>query len=148
MGTDLIIPEIKLIEKLEEMETTLSPTVWQQMKNEITIYEPQENLPEPRQKKKHMFISDFVNKAISQPLEIIPKLSPDAEKQLYRLHLFCCQQAVHNPEIRHNPLILGYRSLEEMHIALVGILVSYRLIHPECPYSWSENSSHTNPQRS
>ena len=139
MGTDLIIPEIKLIEKLEEMETTLSPTVWQQIKNEITISVSEQNLPDLKQKKRHWLISDFVNKAISQPLEIIPKLSPDVEKQLYRLHLFCCQQAVHNPEVRHNPLILGYRALEEMHMALVGILVSYRLIHPECPYSWSED---------
>lgn len=139
MGTDLIIPEVKLIEKLEEMETTLSPTVWQQIKNEITISVSEGNLPDLKQKKRHWLISDFVNKAINQPLEIIPKLSPDAEKQLYRLHLFCCQQAVHNPEVRHNPLILGYRALEEMHMALVGILVSYRLIHPECPYSWSED---------
>lgn len=140
MGTDIAIPEIKLIEKLEEMEITLSPAIWQQFKNQVTISTPSENFPSPTQKKRHWLISDFVNKAISQPLEIIPKLSQDVEKQLYRLHLFCCQQAVHNPEIRHNPLILGYRALEEMHMALVGILVSYRLIHPECPYSWSEKT--------
>ena len=92
MGTDLIIPEIKLIEKLEEMETTLSPTVWEQMKDQITISVYKETPLDIRQKKRHMLISDFVNKAISQPLEIIPNLSPETEKQLYRLHLFCCQQ--------------------------------------------------------
>ena len=139
MGTDLIIPEIKLIDKLKEMETTLSPTVWEQMKNQVTICANKEKFPDTKQKKIHMLISDFVNKAINKPLEIIPQLSPETEKQLYRLHLFCCQQAVHNPEVRHNPLILGFRALEEMHTALVGILVSYRLIHPECPYSWSED---------
>ena len=139
MGTELIIPEIKLIEKLEEMEVTLSPVVWQQLKNQITYSTQNSNLPEKQQQKRQWFISDFVNKAISQPIEIIPQPSPEVEKQLYRLHLFCCQQAVHNPAVRHNPFTLGYNALSEMHMALVGILVSYRLLHPECPYSWSED---------
>ena len=139
MANDLIVPEIKLIEKLEEMETTLSPAVWQQMKNNVEVYSPaDEKLPVPVRMRKTMVLSDFVNKAINMPLEIIPALDEAATKQLYRLHIFCCQQTIHRPDIRRNPLTLGFRALEEMHTALVGIFISYRLIHPECPYSWSK----------
>ncbi len=140
MGTDLIIPEITLIEKLKEVEKTLAPVVYEQLKNELTVcYEKEsENLPAKSRAKRRVFLSDFVNKAINLPLEIIPKLSTDVERQLYRLHLFCCEQTVHNAEVRRNPLLLGYKALQEMHDALMGILISYRLIHPECPYSWDE----------
>ena len=139
MVNDLIVPEIKLLDKLEEMETTLSPTVWAQMRNEVDVYNPREDkLPVQVKMMRKMVLSDFVNKAINQPLEIIPALDENATKQLYRLHIFCCQQTIHRPEIRRNPLTLGFRALEEMHTALVGIFISYRLIHPECPYSWSK----------
>jgi len=138
MGTDLIIPEITLIEKLEEVNDTLPPVLWQQMRNEVALLdEKDKNLPTTSRAKKRMLLSDFVNKAINLPLEISPEVSPLVERELYRLHLFCCQQAVHNPEVRRNPLVLGFRALEEMHTALVALMVSYRLVHPECPYSWS-----------
>lgn len=139
MANDLIVPEIKLLDKLEEMETTLSPALWAQMKNEVDVYSPYENkLPVQVKMMRKMVLSDFVNKAINMPLEIIPALDENATKQLYRLHIFCCQQTIHKTEVRRNPLTLGFRALEEMHTALVGIFISYRLIHPECPYSWSK----------
>ena len=139
MANDLIVPEIRLLNKLEELETTLSPTVWQQMRNEVDVYIPsEEKLPVPVRMMKKMVLSDFVNKAINIPLEITPALSEAATRQLYRLHLFCCQQMIHRADVRRNPLTLGFRALEEMHTALVGIFISYRLTHPECPYSWSK----------
>ena len=139
MGTDLIIPEILLLDKLEEMDNTLSPTVWQQMRNNVVVYDDNDKkLPVETRLKRKMLLSDFVNKAVSLPLEISPDVSPEVERQLYRLHLFCCQQIIHQPEVRHNPLVLGFRALEEMHMALVAVFVTYRLIHPECPYSWSK----------
>ena len=139
MGKELIIPEIVLIEKLEQMDNTLPVAAWQQLKNGAQLVDKSEKHQaiDVRMKKK-MLLSDFVNKAINLPLEITPNISKDAERQLTRLHLFCCQQAVHNKEVRHNPLVLGFRALEEMQMALTGILISYRLIHPECPYSWNE----------
>lgn len=138
MGTDLIIPEITLIEKLEEVNDTMPPAIWQQMRNEVAVYqEKDDNLPTTSRIKKRMLLSDFVNKAISMPIEVSPEVSPLVERELYRLHLFCCQQAVHNPEVRRNPLLLGFRALEEMHLALVAIMITYRLTHPECPYSWT-----------
>ena len=138
MGTDIIVPEILLLEKLEEVDKTI-PQVWQQMKNEVTVYDNKDkNLPASSRIKRKMLITDFVNKAIELPLEVFPKLSDEVEKQLYRLHLFCCQQAVHKPEVRRNPLVLGFRALDEMHTALVAILNAYRLVHPECPYSWDK----------
>ncbi|MBP5698242.1 MAG: hypothetical protein J6W96_01780 [Alphaproteobacteria bacterium] len=139
MGTKLIIPEIALIEKIEELDTSLSPTLWEQMKTEASQEKDQDSLlPKNKRIKKRVLLSDFVNKAISFPLEITPEPSPLAQQQLTRLHLFCCQQSIHNPEVRHNPLILGFNALKEMKMALIGILTSYRLIHPECPYSWNE----------
>ena len=138
MGTDLIVPEITLIKKLEEMDTALSPVVWQQMRNEVALLDDKDKkLPATSRIKRRMLFADFVNKAINLPLETSPELNPDVVQQLYRLHLFCCQQTIHNPEVRRNPLILGFRSLEEMHSALVAIFITYRLTHPECPYSWT-----------
>lgn len=138
MGTDLIIPEIVLLDKLEETDNSFAPALWEGLKNEIMVFNEEEaNLPAPIRRKKRMLLSDFVNKAISLPLEIYPKLSPDVEKQLYRLHLFCCQQSIHCPEVRRNPLILGFHALQEMKLALVGIMISYRLINPDCPYNWN-----------
>lgn len=140
MGTDLIVPEITLIKKLEEMDTSVPPVIWQQMRNEVALYDDEDDdkklLPSSRIKKRLLF-ADFVNKAINFPIETSPELNPDVTRQLYRLHLYCCQQTIHNPEVRRNPLTLGFRALEEMHIALVAIFISYRLIHPECPYSWT-----------
>ena len=138
MGTDLIIPEITLIEKLEEVNDTIPPAIWQQMRNEVAIYQEKDQaLPAISRTKKRLLLSDFVNKAVNMPIEVSPEISPLVERELYRLHLFCCQQAVHNPEVRRNPLLLGFRALEEMHIALVAIMITYRLTHPECPYAWS-----------
>ncbi|MCM1323877.1 MAG: hypothetical protein NC218_06925 [Acetobacter sp.] len=138
MGTELIIPEILLVEKLEETDNSFAPALWEGLRNEIVIANEEESkLPAPVRNKKRMLLSDFVNKAISLPLEITPQISKEAEKQLYRLHLFCCQQSIHNPEVRHNPLVLGFHALNEMKLALVGIMISYRLINPDCPYNWN-----------
>lgn len=139
MGTDLIVPEITLIEKLQEEDSSLAPSVFEQMKNEVVLYDDDDKkLPASSLVKRRLLLSDFVNKAINLPLEITPQISEAATRELYRLHLFCCQQTIHNPEVRRNPLILGFRAIEEMHTALIGIFISYRLIHPECPYSWDE----------
>lgn len=139
MGTDLIVPEITLIEKFQEIDNAISTDHWQQIHNEIALYEEEDKrLPSQSRIKKRMFFSDFVNKAISLPIETIPQVSSDTQKELYRLHLFCCQQAVHNKEIRKNPLKLGYFAVQEMQLALSGIFISYRLVHPECPYSWTK----------
>lgn len=139
MGTDLIIPEITLIEKFQEVDNALSTNHWEQVHHEIALYEEEDlKLPVQSRVKKRMFFSDFVNKAISHPIETIPQVDANAQKELYRLHLFCCQQAVHNKEIRKNPLKLGYFAVQEMQLALSAIFVSYRLIHPECPYSWTK----------
>lgn len=138
MGTDLIIPEIVLLEKLEETDNSFAPALWEELRNDVIIANAEETkLPAPVRRKKRMLLSDFVNKAISLPLEIIPSLSPEVEKQLYRLHLFCCQQSIHSPEVRRNPLILGFHALNEMKLALMGIMISYRLINPDCPYNWN-----------
>lgn len=140
MANDLIIPEIVLVNKLEELETTLPLALWEDLRNIAIVTEKNDaQLPAPVRHKKKMFISDFVNKAISLPLEISPSLSDETQKQLTRLHLFCCQRAVYDADIRRNPLMLGFRALEEMKTALIGILISYRLINPSCPYSWNQS---------
>lgn len=139
MANDLIVPEILLIEKLEEYDNTLSPQVWEQMRQDVIIFEDENegNLPAVVQVKRRMFFSDFVNKAVSQPIEISPEISKEAYRNLYRLYLFSCQQAIHEPAVRRNPFILGFHALEEVKMALVAILVSYRLVTPTAPYSWS-----------
>lgn len=139
MGTDLIIPEIVLLEKMEEIDNSFTPALWEGLRNEITIREEEETgkLPVPARNRRRMLLSDFVNKALNQPIETSPELSPEVINQLYRLHLFCCQQSIHNPEVRHNPLVLGFHVLNEMKLALMGILISYRLINPDCPYNWN-----------
>lgn len=140
MGTDLIIPEIVLLEKLEETDNSFAPALWEGLKNEIIVANEEENnLPVAVRRKRKMFFTDFVNKAISKPIVTKPKLSPEAEKQLYRLHLFCCQQSIHCPEVRRNPLMLGFHALHEMKLALLGIMISYRLIDPSCPYKWNHS---------
>ncbi len=145
MGTDLIIPEIVLLEKLEETDNSFAPALWDGLKTEIIIADEAEKaLPAPIRHKKKMLLSDFVNKAVSLPLEISPKLSPEAEKQLYRLHLFCCQQSIHAPEVRRNPLVLGFHALGEMKLALMGVMISYRLIDPSCPYNWNRTFFESN----
>lgn len=142
--TDLIIPENVLLEKLEEIDTALLPALWQQMRQDVALAASEESanntqLPAIRMRKK-MFLSDFVNKAISLPVEITPKDVPEETlHQFYRLHLFCCQQAIHHPEVRHNPFYLGFSAIKEMKTALLGIMISYRLIEPSCPYSWSHD---------
>lgn len=138
MGTDLIIPEIVLLEKLEETDRSFAPALWEGLKNEVIIANEEDNkLPAPVRHKKRMLLSDFVNKAINQPIETIPELSPEVQKQLYRLHLFCCQQSIRSPEVRRNPLVLGFHVLNEIKLALTGIMISYRLINPDCPYNWN-----------
>lgn len=138
MGTELIVPEITLLEKIKEVNPSFSPVLWDSLRHEIALTEENENtLPAATRQRRKMFFSDFINKSINLPLEICPKLSPEAEKQLYRLHLFCCQQSIHCPEVRRNPLILGYHALGEMKLALEGILISHRLIDPACPYKWN-----------
>lgn len=139
MANDLIVPEILLIDKISECDNSLAPQVWEQMKNDIICLEEENNanLPAIAQVKRKMFFSDFVNKAISLPIEVSPKVNDEAYRQLYRLYLFSCQQAIHEPAVRRNPFILGFHALEEVKMALVAIMVSYRLVTPSAPYSWS-----------
>ena len=139
MANDLIVPEILLIEKLEECDNSLAPVVWEQLKNDVIIFEEENNakIPAVLQVKRKMFFSDFVNKAVSLPIEIVPTINDEAYKQVYRLYLFSCQQAIHEPGVRRNPFILGFHALEEVKLALVAILLSYRLVTPSAPYRWS-----------
>ena len=139
MANDLIVPEILLIEKLEECDNTLAPQVWEQMRNDVIVLENenQEKLPQVAIAKRRVFFSDFVNKAISLPIEIVPNVNEEAYKQIFRLYLFSCQQAIHEPGVRRNPFILGFHALEEVKLALVAILLSYRLVTPSAPYRWS-----------
>ena len=139
MANDLIIPEILLINKLEETDNALSPQVWEQMRQDIIIYEQENPVSIIADTKKRMFFSDFINKVISKPIEVSPNLNDETKKQLYRLHLFCCQEAIHYDEVRHNPFILGFHALGEMKTALKAIMLSHRLTDPSCPYSWSED---------
>lgn len=133
-------PEILLLEKLEEVDKALPPALWEQMRADVGMAESLERadktmLPAVRQRKR-MFLRDFVEKAVSMPLKIYPDVPPETERQLYRLHLFCCQRAIHCPEVRRNPFQLGFEALREMKTALTGMMISYRLIDPSCPYSW------------
>ena len=139
MANDLIVPEILLIEKMEEMDNTLSSQVWEQMRLDAEVKDADEYraLTPIQAKKRKMFFSDFVKKVISIPMDITPNISEDAYKQFYRLYLFACQQAIHYPEVRRNPFILGFHALREIKEALTGIMVTYRLVTPSAPYSWS-----------
>lgn len=139
MANDLIIPEVLLINKLEEMDNSLSVSVWEQMRVDAVNKEDDEYgaLAPSKRNARKMFFADFVNKAISVPMEIIPQVSDEAYKQFFRLYLFSCQQAIHYPEVRRNPFMLGFHALEEIKEALVGIMVTYRLVTPSAPYSWS-----------
>ncbi len=139
MANDLIVPEVLLINKMEEMDNSLSVKVWEQMKTDAVCREEEEYraIAPTKRRARKMFFSDFVNKAISIPMEITPKVSDEAYKQIYRLYIFSCQQAIHYPEVRRNPFILGFHALKEIKEALVGIMVTYRLVTPSAPYSWS-----------
>lgn len=138
MANDLILVQTALLDKLKEEDTSLSPVLWEEMKNQLVLYEEQEcKLPAPVRYKRKMLLSDFVHKVISLPLEINPKLPEETVKQLTRLHLFCAEEAIYDKEVRHNPFMLGFHALQEMKNALMGILISYRLITPSCPYSWN-----------
>ena len=141
-------PEILLLEKLEEVDKALPPALWEQMRADVGMAESLERadktmLPAVRQRKR-MFLRDFVEKAVSMPLKIYPDVPPETERQLYRLHLFCCQRAIHCPEVRRNPFQLGFEALREMKTALTGMMISYRLIDPSCPYSWDRKFFETN----
>ena len=51
MSNDLIVPEILLIDKLEEMDNTLAPSVWEDMREKakqdlITIEYQEKTTPE------------------------------------------------------------------------------------------------------
>lgn len=141
-------PEILLLEKLEEVDKALPPALWEQMRADVGMAESLERadktmLPAVHQRKR-MFLRDFVEKAVSMPLKIYPDVPPETERQLYRLHLFCCQRAIHCPEVRRNPFQLGFEALREMKTALTGMMISYRLIDPSCPYSWDRKFFETN----
>ena len=147
-SNELISPEIILLEKLEEVDQALPPALWQQMRSDVDMADSLERadstmLPAVRRRKR-MFLRDFVDKAVSLPLKIIPDVPPETAGQLYRLHLFCCQRAMHCPEVRHNPFRLGFEALREMKTALLGMMISYRLIDPSCPYSWSHSFFESN----
>lgn len=147
-SNELISPEIILLEKLEEVDRALPPALWQQMRSDVDMADSLERadstmLPAVRRRKR-MFLRDFVDKAVSLPLKIIPDVPPETAGQLYRLHLFCCQRAMHCPEVRHNPFRLGFEALREMKTALLGMMISYRLIDPSCPYSWSHSFFESN----
>ena len=59
MTNDLIVPELRLIDKLEEMETTLAPAVWEQMRNEVAVYHPYEEKL-PVEKLNHTTFEEFI----------------------------------------------------------------------------------------
>ncbi|MBQ2884317.1 MAG: hypothetical protein IJE43_11185 [Alphaproteobacteria bacterium] len=141
MSNDLIVPEILLIDKLEEMDNTLAPSVWEDMrekaKHDLTTIEFQEkHISEFVKAKRKMVIQDFVEKAIEKPMLIKPEPNDEVKKQLYRLHMYCCQRVINKKEIRLNPLLLPSHALMEMRLALTAIMISYRLITPSCPYRW------------
>ena len=149
--TDIISPEIILLEKLEDIDRSLPPALWQQMRSDVALADSAERnnpdmLPAVRQRKR-VFLRDFVDKAVSLPLKIIPGVPQETADNLYRLHLFCCQRAIHCPEVRHNPFRLGFEALREMKTALEGIMISYRLIDPSCPYSWDRKFFEKSPTK-
>ena len=141
MSNDLIIPEILLIDKLEEMDNTLAPCIWDDMrekaKQDLIVIESKEtNVSELIKAKRKMVIQDFVEQAIEKPMIISPEPNDEVKKQLYRLHVYCCQRVINNREVRLNPLLLPSQALMEMRLALTAIMISYRLVTPSCPYRW------------
>ena len=144
MSNELIVPEILLIDKLEEMDNTLAPSVWEELrekaKHELATIEFQEkHISEFVKAKRKMVIQDFVEKAIEKPMLITPEPNDEVKKQLYRLHMYCCQRVINKKEIRLNPLLLPSHALMEMRLALTAIMISYRLITPSCPYRWDRS---------
>ena len=138
--TPAIVPEIVLINKMEEMENFLPGEHWEQLRSDALLLENETKTDNPvMQHHRRVFLRDFVNKAINLPLEIKPVVSDIINNNLYRLHLFCCQRAIHDTEVRRNPFILHFKALQEMHEALTGMFLTYRLTHPGAPYSWNKD---------
>ena len=145
MSNDLVIPEIILLDELERNDNSLSPMIWEDKRNQLLEFElDDEKKSDFYRVKKRMFMSDFVNKVINMPMVISPELPDNVVQQLYRLQLYCCQQAIFDSEVRRNPFVLGFHVIQEMKLALVGIFISYRLINPQCPYSWDKNFFYKN----
>lgn len=139
MSNELIIPEIVILNELEKSDNSLSPVLWEDKRNQlIEMYDKDKDKSEVYRAKKRMFMSDFVNRIIDDKLIVCPQLPQNVLNQLYRLYLYCCQQAVFCNEVRRNPFILGFHVLTEMKMALVAMFISYRLINPQCPYSWDK----------
>lgn len=140
MSNDLIVPEILLVDKLQELDNSLSPQQWDNMRedaisaNTALCLKEKDMAPAIRNRRR-MVMQDFVNKAIERPMDIKPQANEETLKQLYRLHLFCCQRTIHSYEVRHNPFLLGFRALEEMRLALRAIMISARLTNPSWSYS-------------
>ena len=87
--TDIISPEIILLEKLEDIDRSLPPALWQQMRSDVALADSAERnntdmLPAVRQRKR-VFLRDFVDKAVSLPLKIIPGVPQETADNLYRL---------------------------------------------------------------
>lgn len=145
MSNELVIPEIVLLDELERNDNALSPMIWEDKRGQLIEFDAENfNKSSEYILRKRMFMSDFVNKVINKPMIIHPDLPEDIVKQLYRLHLYCCQQAVFEPAVKRNPFILGFHAVQEMKLALVAIFISYRLINPHCPYSWSKEFFYKN----
>lgn len=144
MATDLIIPEIQLLDKLEEMDNMLSHQTWEDLRDEakqqnaLTEYK-ERTLPPVLRAKRKMVIQDFVEKAIEKPITIKPEVNEETLAQLHRLHIYCCQRVINLKEIRQNPLMLPFQAIMEMKLALVAIMISYRLTTPSAPYKWSRD---------
>ena len=62
MANDLIVPEVLLVDKLEEMDNSLSVTIWKQMRVEAEARDEEENshLPSVQNKRRKVFFADFV----------------------------------------------------------------------------------------
>ncbi len=145
MSNELVIPEIVLLDELERNDNALSPMIWEDKRCQLIEFDAENNNKSSEYiLRKRMFMSDFVNKVVNKPIIIQTVLPENTMKQLYRLHLYCCQQAVFEPEVKRNPFILGFHALKEMKLALVAIFISYRLINPHCPYSWSKEFFYKN----
>ena len=129
MANDLIVPEILLVDKLQEMDNSLSPQVWDNMREEaksanMIICIKEKDMAPAIRNRRRMVMQDFVKRALERPMIVKPEVSEESQKQLYRLHIFCCQRAIHSYEVKHNPFLLGFRALEEMRLALTAIMIS------------------------